>query len=322
MEHYKDLEEKAGHFLQSRTINTPEELDAAVVELEKLKSNKKLHSMFRGVHEAKYKLYSSFQRMWFDRNLGETGTDPYLLVQNMINACLDPQHVLSKYLKQLGVVCNDWLILSFLQHYGGASPLLDFSKNFLVALYFLCKNMKLQYSDQFISHYASIYYYKGVDAAQSFRPLHRKAENVVAANLAVDKFDVWKNELSFSNVMQRPPASEPLIISVYNDASEIRTPNGEPATYFTAANINVTSQEGEFICNMDMEQPLEDVFQKDGKKYLCCLNIHKGLREYIIQKHLEGSLERNDSLYFPSEEQIAKEALERTLKNINLAKTE
>lgn len=320
MEHYKDLEEKAGHFLQSRTINTPEELDVELNKLANWMSNRTLHAMFRGVHEAKYKLYSSFQRMWFDRNLSETDTDPYLLVQNMINFCLSPQHVLFKYLKQLGVVCNDWLILSFLQHYGGASPLLDFSKNFRVALYFLCKKKKLEYSDQFIDHYASIYYYKGVDAAQSFRPLHRRAEDVVAANPAVNKFDVWKNELSFSQVMQRPPASEPLIISVYNNVSEIKTPDETPVTYYTAANINVTSQEGEFVCNMDMGQPLEDVFQKDGTKYLCCLNIHKGLREYIIENYLGGSLEQNDSLYFPSEEQIAIDAFERTLKHIDLAK--
>lgn len=322
MEQYKDLEEKAEHFLQSQTINTPEELDAAMNELANFMGNKKLHAVFRGVHEAKYKLYSSFQRMWFDRNLGETGTDPYLLVQNMIYHCFNRKHVLFKYFKQLGVICNDWLILSFLQHYGGASPLLDFSRNYKVALYFLCKGLKPYYGKEEIHHYASIYYYKYVEAGKKFISLYRYAHEIVKGKTLIHKDNIWKNELRFSSVMKNIPNSEPIIIPAHNNRTHIKTEENKIATFYTVSNINLTSQKGEFVCNMDVEQPLEDVFHKDGKKYICCLNIHKGLREYIIEKYLGGSLERNDSLYFPSEEQIAKDALEHTLKNINLAKAE
>ena len=322
MEQYKNLEEKDKPFLKSQIINTPEELDAALDEFQKMVDNETLHTVFRGLHEAKYKLYNSFQRLWFNYGLNESDRDPFKFVQDMINHCFNEEHVLFKYFKQLGVICNDWLILSFLQHYGAASPLLDFSKSFEVALYFLCKDLKPYYGKNEIDQYASIYYYKYVDAGKKFKSVKKIAEEIVEKNPHINKVEIWKNELRFSTLMNHPPVLTPIVIPVHTNRTNIKTPNKVIATHFTAANINVTSQEGEFVCNMDMEQPLEDVFQKDGKKYLCCLNIHKGLREYIIQKHLEGSLERNDSLYFPSEEQIAKEALERTLKNINLAKTE
>ena len=322
MQQYEDLEEKAGHFLQSKTINTPKELDAELDKFQKMADNKTLHIVFRGLHEAKYKLYNSFQRMWFDRSLGETGTDPYLLVQNMINACLNPKHVLYKYFKQLGVVCNDWLILSFLQHYGGASPLLDFSKNYRVALYFLCKKMKLQYSDKYIDHYASVYYYKTADTAKSFRPIHKIAEEAVRANLNVDKCEVWKNELSFSAIMQRPPLAEPVIVPVYSNQTNITDNDDNVRTTFTAANINVTSQEGEFVCNMNMEQPLEEIFQRKKKKgntekYIHCIDIHKGLCDYIIKEYLGGSPRAAKLIYFPSERTLALNAQQQWLATLN-----
>lgn len=329
MEQYKKLEKKAEHFLQSKTINTPEELDAMVDEFQEMMSNSKLHVVFRGMHEAKYKLYDSFQRMWIEYGLCDSGKDSCKFVQNMINRCFNRKHVLFKYFKQLGVICNDWLILSFLQHYGGASPLLDFSKNYKVALYFLCKDLKPYYGKEEINHYASIYYYKSVRAGKDFRSLEKIAEDIVRKKPYVDKVDIWKNELRFSSLM-KPSPTTPITIPVYslqsNITRTIKKKDGKifrkKVTHFTAANINVTSQEGEFVCNMDMEQPLEDVFQKDGTKYICCYNIHKNLRQYIIDEYLDGSLEKHDNIFFPSEERIAREAFERTLENLNLAKTE
>ena len=321
MKPYSDFKEKEKHFLYSQTINTSGELAAALDEFEKMVGNKKLHTVFRGVNEAKYQLYNSFQRMWFEYGLNDSGKDPYQFVQNMINRCFNRKHVLFKYFKQLGVICNDWLILSFLQHYGGASPLLDFSKNYKVALYFLCKSMKPYYGKEEINHYASIYYYKYVEAGKKFISLYRYAHEIVKDKTLIHKDNIWKNELRFSSVMKNIPNSEPIIIPAHNNRTHIKTKENKIATYYTVSNINLTSQKGEFVCNMDVEQPLEDVFQKDGKKYLCCLNIHKDLQEHIIENYLKGSLEQNDSLYFPSEEQIAKDALERTLKDINLAKT-
>ncbi len=241
MQQYEDLEEKAGHFLQSKTINTPKELDAELDKFQKMADNKTLHIVFRGLHEAKYKLYNSFQRMWFDRSLGETGTDPYLLVQNMINACLNPKHVLYKYFKQLGVVCNDWLILSFLQHYGAASPLLDFSKNYKVALYFLCKGLKPYYGKNKIGHYASIYYYKYVEAGKKFKSVENYAVEIVKKNPHINKVEIWKDELSFSSLMKRPPATAPVIIPVHTNRTNIKTLNKVIATHFTAAESDYKS---------------------------------------------------------------------------------
>lgn len=322
MQQYEDLEEKAGHFLQCQTINTPEELNKALADIQDKANNPKLHIVFRGVHEAKYKLFNSFQRMWFEYGFNESNKDPFKFVQDMINHCFNEEHVLFKYFKQLGVICNDWLILSFLQHYGAASPLLDFSKNYKVALYFLCKGLKPYYGNNKIGHYTSIYYYKYVDAGKKFRSVENYAVEIVEKNPRINKVEIWKNELSFSSLMKRPPATAPVIIPVHTNRTNIKTLNKVIATHFTAANINLTSQEGEFVCNMDIEKPLEDVFLEDGTKYICCLNIHKGLRQYIIDKYLDSSLEKHDNTFFPSEERIAHEAFTETLNNIFKDKAE
>lgn len=78
----------------------------------------------------------------------------------------------------------------------------------------------------------------------------------------------------------------------------------------------MTSQEGEFICNIDNTTPVENLITSGEKKYLHCINIHKSLYNYILDKYLGGSLEVMRSVLFPTEYQAAQDIYSRTMASI------
>lgn len=47
---------------------------------------------------------------------------------------------------------------------------------------------------------------------------------------------------------------------------------------------------------------------KDDKKFISCINIHKGLIPYIIKKYLKASLDTARMKYYVMEQDIAKQA--------------
>ncbi len=90
-----------------------------------MKSRVQKGFMFRGVNEAKYKMYNSAQRAWIENDL-ILNDIPY---HNLINRrIIDAKSSNGNYFKKIGIVQdNDLAILSFLQHYEPPTPLLDFT---------------------------------------------------------------------------------------------------------------------------------------------------------------------------------------------------
>lgn len=326
MREYSLFEEKASHFKNSMKVRTVRELKEVIEELNHEMKQKELHTVFRGVNESHYRLFNSFQRLWNTRKFSELGLEPLQAVQLMLSL-FNRSHVVRKYLKQLGVIYNDWLMLSFLQHYGAASPLLDFSKNYKVALFFACKDVKFYESVKEIDDYISIYYYRNVDVirekiAQSIVNIAKSTVRDVSPSKSI-KTKVWEDTLSFSKVLEAE--NRALVLPTYSNRTSIKNKMNQVITTYTTANMNVTSQEGEFVCNMDIVTPLEDLFQKktDGGnvvKYISCVDIHKGLVDYIIREYLGGTIDVATMSYFPSEYAIAQQAQQywmQALPNIN-----
>ena len=108
-------------FFDQENIDTEEQFDEIFEKY--IDSNQIL---FRGVREAKWRLYSSLQRNWLTRKLFETDTEyPDLLEKIIENARNEQGGVLIKFLKQNRIDANnDIAVLSFLQHYGCPTPLL------------------------------------------------------------------------------------------------------------------------------------------------------------------------------------------------------
>lgn len=324
MQEYATFDDKQACFRSHTIVKNIKELEQALEALKDEQQKNTNHTVFRGVKEARYKLFNSLQRLWALRNLNDLGLDPMQAVQSLLLPFQGNNHVLKKYLKQLGVVCNDWWLLSFLQHYGAASPLLDFSKSYEVALFFACKDIDFCDSTNPINNYFSIYYYSNMEVCRDITTSIVTYAKNVARGMEANKTNntaIWKNELSFNTIMGHAP-NRTFILPTYTNKTKIRNTRREIVTTYTMANLNVTSQEGEFVCNMNMETPLEQIFKKsepDGRtvNYFSCIDIHKGLRDYIIKKYLGGTLKAATMNYFPSERVIAQDAQQFWLETLN-----
>jgi len=115
---------------------------------------------FRGVKLASYMLFTSLQREWITRSLKDRFTDHHLPVRELLNAarrmsaeygggvpqeikCIEPED-------ELG-------LLSFLQHYECPTPLLDFTSDIRVALYFATERSSALAAPAYLDNYFSIY---------------------------------------------------------------------------------------------------------------------------------------------------------------------
>jgi|GEM_PF-1308725 FRG domain len=157
---YKSLEEKKEHFSHYRKINTVEELEKEMRKLEEDQTSLLAFStelVFRGVKEAKYKLYTSAQRDWITNEWEKLGISFVDFIDRQLYN-LKKDKVLMRYFESIDIAVNDLLLLSFLQHYGAPAPLLDFTYNILISLFFAATGTepnKQGFDD--IENYLSVY---------------------------------------------------------------------------------------------------------------------------------------------------------------------
>ncbi len=155
LECYNNFTDKDINF-ESTIINTMQDFDNFILNHNVLKSNKNF--IFRGVNEAKYKLYNSAQRYWITNELQDLSSENYIyFIQNLIdNAKKYHNGLLDMYFKSFGYYPNDFSILSFLQHYKAPTPLLDWTKSFDYALFVAIDDLK-KFPNENINNYFSLY---------------------------------------------------------------------------------------------------------------------------------------------------------------------
>jgi hypothetical protein len=238
--------------------------------------------MFRGVGEAKYKLITSSQRFWITNEL-EQWWHPrrYLeFIQVFVNNARS-KLLFKKVFEYYRLTPNqrDFPLLSILQHYGAPTPLMDWTYNIDVSLFFASENAQPSNSSNDIEQYFSIY--------------------------LIDKKKQKNNE--FNNLLNWSQGSFPQISSFYgweeyknsifyiSDFEDKRIPtrsfiDERPITTFY--NQNIIPQEGLFIFNPFPLKPLEECFNTDhwqnGNNLdllpFSCVNIRKDLGEYVRRK--------------------------------------
>lgn len=317
MEVYQSLEYKRKFFDEFATVNTPDEFEGEFSKLKEFEKNTKLHVAFRGIPEAKYKLYTSLQRELFSLNLSKKGLAKSFTLKLIENAKKQTQW--SNYFNAMGISMNDWLYLALLQHYSAPSPLLDFSKNPKVALYFMCKGLHFGYSGEEIDHYASIVYYKNVEVCRDITQKLTRTASDIYKNMRLESDDSIKiqdfirDDLSFDKVMQD---KEIEVITAYKKVATVKVDKNVVFS-IPMTNMNMVSQEGEFVCNISDNQPIEIMFTKGNKRYLSCLNIHKSLFTYIVNRYFGDSLEQQSKMFFPSDKEIAARVKDETLAHMD-----
>ena len=166
LKEYSTLEEKEDLFINGSSriqVNLKEAFQILDNFVERGKGN----FAFRGMNEAKFKLYNSAQRYYLNQELNlqvdpEVGIESHYnnFISSMIDECRDWNSGTGKKLLSTYNINeeNALAYLSYMQHYGVPTPFLDFTFDPYTALFFALDNLSFYPSDNEIDNYFSIYY--------------------------------------------------------------------------------------------------------------------------------------------------------------------
>jgi len=317
---YNSLADKAQNF-QHSTIDTKAQLDDLIKKWTTVDNTK--NYIFRGVTDAKYKLYNSAQRSWKMYELANLGKTFQDFIQTEVDKAKSFQNnLLVKFYNAFGHVAYDLSILSFLQHYGAPTPLLDWTYNFDCALFFGLDGLRHNPSDD-IDNYFSIYaidlrWHEFISISTHLETSLEQIDRILREYPNADAQEVLSQieNLSYSFFHQL----KLFYLPGYTNGGTFYGINSRPSfkLVYNQHNLNVINQEGLFVFNSDPDHPLEDYFRGkntasfDGTFYIpqiICWDIHKSLDEYVKRHLTEGRpIPVDKHFIYPQEENIAKTA--------------
>lgn len=292
---YQTLEEK-GSVYTGANVNVNVNAEILIEALMRLRDDGNF--VFRGCGEAKYKLYNSAQRYWISyelfRQADGNGPDEQRaaftkFVENLIFQAKEWNgQTIQKLLSRMSIhESNSLAYLSFMQHFGMPSPLLDFTENPFIALFFAATGAITTSSDFEIDNYFSVY--------------------ALATDSTVST--IWSG--GFDHVaVEKETGAIPYIKVSENPLHIIGRKN---TLYGIANNLNIINQEGVFVYNSDPFFPLAESINKHQNEMfryynpgvnsvpeplplMICYNIHKSLAPQILE-HLSKNKIDSDFVF-------------------------
>lgn len=320
LEYYNTIADKQIKF-DHYTIDTKDNFGKMYEKLLADKVKKGNNLIYRGVTDSKYKLYNSAQRHWIQKELNLwSPLDFHSFIQTEIDKAKTWQNnLLDKFYRSFGLSTAPELgVLSFLQHYGAPTPLLDWTYNLDCGLFFGIDGLKHNEGVE-LDNYFSLYI---IDKSANYNELinyadlHKQAREFIA-NVKKTEPDInsFNIEKEYENIAYSLIKGTVLVYISDTEKDEY-----QPSLY-TNTNFNILNQEGLFIYNDDPKRPLEDLFKgkenlEEGDTFfltkITCIDFHKNLLENV-QKLLEKRKINRDFIY-PKEEQLAWDAYMEFLK--------
>ncbi len=329
-ETYKSLEEKSQHF-ESFTIDNPKGFDDLLAIWQEpsgifTKGSEKNY-IFRGLTEAKYKLYNSAQRFWSGQELNKLGKTYQEFIQTEIDNTKSFQaYLLYKYYDAFGHDISEISILSFLQHYGAPTPLIDFTYWFDIAAFFATDGL-LHVPSNDIDNYFSIYAIDISATKGEFPSIinHIDSNLIQLKKVLDDNVNTVNNSLTeLQNVKELKYKDfhdfKLFYLPGYTpDGIKFNLPNNQSFNLtYNQNTLNIINQQGLLIFNSDESNPLEYFFAGNTANQstfilpkIKCWNIHKSLSIYIKQyltSNRDIPIDRD--FIYPQEEFIAQRAFQ------------
>ena len=300
--YYKTLESKNDLFGYNWTFDSTTEFLSFWDEIRE-KANKE-NFLFRGVEDASFRLFNKAQRNYLNnkRHFEFNNFNYHDLIKEMIsNARETNNRLLSRYFKALNVPDSDIAILSFLQHYGAPTPLLDWTKSIDIASFFATSKL----SDNEVEKH---YLHPGRDIGSYF--------SLYVLNL--DVIQTYINNFKTLNARSKVSGDYDKILKKKLAYIVEQYQKSKPRFYLENS-FNILNQEGVFIFNNSAELPMEEVVRKLSTIYylvakdirqedpirspLLCLNVNKGIIKHIRRELSERGVIKD--MIFPSAEYIA-----------------
>lgn len=285
LEYPNTFQKKA--FFQICIIDTEEDFLRQINNLHSLNSN----CLFRGVSESKYMMYNSFQRYWNKNRLFEKGLQYDDTIVKIVKEARNDK-TFKKYFDTIGEKISDISVLSFLQHYGNNTPLIDWSYNFDVALFF-ATNYQSDYikSQEAIENYFSVYFIEenNLSAFNYKLDVAGIMENQFQDFLRQDGWDDEKfksidKKHSIKNYIKKRGYN--VILNEFGNLQNLfKLPSvcffGDKEVLDVASqnlinNFNIINQEGGFLWNFHSYAPIEFIIKKIHRPHvnsLCPTNI-------------------------------------------------
>lgn len=224
--------------------------------------------IFRGVPEARYKLYNSAQRLWWQRDFARSDnskmSSKYLeFLQMLLKYAKNwNNYLLPKFYSNLNIDINDFALFSLMQHYGIPTPLLDFSTDLDIGLYFAFFYAGLEPSNDYISNFVSLYIIN-LDANNNFLT------------------DAKGQKLSLELIYNQQK------LCVFTEVKESdMSDNKSSTTSFTNTNFNIINQKGLFLFNHHPWMPIEMSYKTLGNppslNEIICIDFHKSFKEHVL----------------------------------------
>ena len=173
---YSTFDEKDEFFINGKT-KISVNISSIFEKLEEFET-KGTEFIYRGCNEAKYRMYNSAQRVYITQELHKQVPSNSIIehyikfVSESIKSCkVWNNGVVKRLLKDSGIDENNSLAyLSYMQHFGVPTPLLDFTYNPYIALYIAIDDISFSPSEDEIDNYFSLYYtYTGASAFEMWK---------------------------------------------------------------------------------------------------------------------------------------------------------
>jgi hypothetical protein len=336
---YEDFESKREYFSNghkpSFIIDTKDELDRWFKDVDEEDKSQKRKSatalIYRGMTEAKYKIFTASQRLWIRENMTQWAGKPYLeFINDVIQTAKE-----SKLINTVFKIYNyndkesDFPILSLLQHYGAPTSLIDWSYNQNVAIFFGVNGIKKSESPRTkqIDNYFSVYRINKTNYFGEFLNIR----DILPKEYPNPSLSHFFEQGDSQDTIKDSTSNTVYYLSDFEYRGEstgkrkgnpfLRIRTGKPLT--SAFNQNIIPQVGLFIFNPYSEKSLEEIFHPDvseGGPNLHlhpfeCYNIHKDLSMYL-QTKIDVKYKINTKFIYPQLNDVAFAVKEEAIKNL------
>lgn len=279
METYQSLEEKE-IFFQFGSNKIDNESDFIKYTNLLFAQNSRNNFIFRGVPEAKFKIFNTAQRVWFEISKisefsNEEKYDEFII--KLLTECKKwNSETVPNLLKTYGVnEKNSISYLSFMQHFGLPTPFVDFTKNVNNALYFAVEYLPDDFkeSKNEIDNYFSIY--------SNFQDNTFFEGFIEIFNLNRDNMNI--GEFDYQDITKNGIILITDEINEFKIVNNMRIANQEGLFFYNNSPNLSLEEQYKLLADMYLDKFGETIFEKllATKTFSGCFNIHKKFAKRI-----------------------------------------